>query len=332
MDTRPIVAITMGDPAGIGPEVIIKGWQEQKFGGICRPLVIGDLKILQENANLLRANVKLEGINSIEESIFSPDRLLVLDLNNIASGDIRIGQINAGNGRVAAEYIFKAVELALARKVHGIATSPINKEALNLDGYPYPGHTELLAKLTHTNNYAMMMVGGPLRVVLVTTHLSLKEVCSKITHHQVLKIINLTHRSMGCFEIPKPKIALAALNPHAGEGGLFGQEERQCLIPAIKEAQRAGIDTTGPYPADTLFQHDKSKNFDVIIAMYHDQGLIPVKMTAFGRAVNVTLGLPIIRTSVDHGTAYDIAGKGQANPGSLIEAVKLAARMKSLPC
>jgi len=332
MEPLPIVAITMGDPAGIGPEIIIKGWQEERFGRECQPLVIGDLKILQETARSLGTNVRIEGITRIDASIFSPDRLLVFDLDNIAPTDIKVGKISAASGRAAAEYIFKGVELTLAKKVHGIVTAPINKEALNLAGYPYPGHTELLAELTDAQDYAMMMIGGQLRIVLVTTHLPLREVCPKITYNQVLKTINLTHRAMECFNIPRPKIALAALNPHAGEGGLFGTEEKQCLIPAMEEAQKTGIGITGPYPADTLFQPSRSQNFDVIIAMYHDQGLIPVKMAAFGRAVNVTLGLPIVRTSVDHGTAYDIAGKGLANPGSLIEAVKLAAHMKPLPC
>jgi 4-hydroxythreonine-4-phosphate dehydrogenase len=332
MESLPIIAITMGDPAGIGPEIIIKGWQEERFSGICRPLIIGDLQILQEMAENLQTDVKLEGISSINENIYPGDSLRVLDLKNVPRKDIRIGKISAAAGRAASEYIFKAVDLALSRKVHGIATAPINKEALNLAGYPYPGHTELLGELTNTEDYAMMMVGEKLRVVLVTTHLPLRDVCTKITYQLVSKIIKLTHGSMHCFDIISQRIALAALNPHGGEGGLFGQEEKQCLIPAIEDAQRSGIDITGPYPADTLFQQRISQNFDVIISMYHDQGLIPIKMAAFGRAVNVTIGLPIIRTSVDHGTAYDIAGKGRANPGSLIEAIKLAARMKPFPC
>jgi 4-hydroxythreonine-4-phosphate dehydrogenase len=332
MEKLPIIAVTMGDPAGIGPEIIIKAWEEERFEGICRIIVIGDLRVLQGIVRNQRRGVILKSINRMEEAVFSPEKLLVLDLNNADPKDFPIGQVSIAAGRAAAEYILKGVELALARKVDGIATAPINKESLNLAGLSYPGHTELLAKLTNTADYAMMMVGGELKVVLVTTHLSLAEVPSKITLPRVLNIIKLTYRSMSCFGISEPRIALAALNPHAGEGGLFGQEERQCLIPAIKEAQKMGIDITGPYPADTLFQSDKSKNFHVIIAMYHDQGLIPVKMAAFGRAVNVTIGLPIIRTSVDHGTAYDIAGKGIANPGSLIEAIKLSARMKPISC
>jgi len=330
----PLIAVTMGDPAGIGPEIVIKAYREGEFEGLCRLLVIGDLDFLRYTADRLGIDIPLQGIEvgRLEEAGPLTERLAVLDLKNVDYRNLVLGQVSPLAGKAAAEYILKAVELAMAKKVKAIVTAPINKEALNRAGYNYPGHTEWLAKLTDTSDYAMMMVGGGLRVVLVTTHIPLREVVSALTVERVLRVIRLTQRAMGLFDIERPKLALAALNPHGGEGGLFGEEEREILIPAIEEACREGIDVSGPYPADTLFQPRKSKSFHAIIAMYHDQGLIPVKNAAFGRAVNVTIGLPIIRTSVDHGTAYDIAGKGVADPGSLIEAIKLSASMRLRPC
>jgi 4-hydroxythreonine-4-phosphate dehydrogenase len=264
--------------------------------------------------------------------------MVVWDMANLAFTKISSGKPSQTTGKAAVEFVLKAVEFALSGKIHGLTTAPLSKEGMHLGGYCYPGHTELLAELTQTPDHAMMMVGGGLRVVLVTTHLPLKEVSSALSRERVLRIIRLTHRFLPSFGVARPHIAVTALNPHAGEGGLFGREEIEHIIPAVRQAQEMGLQISGPYPADTLFQPRKTKEFHAIVAMYHDQGLIPVKTAAFGRAVNATIGLPIIRTSVDHGTAYDIVGKGMASPASLLAAIRLAAtlkkptRQKDKPC
>ncbi len=229
--------------------------------------------------------------------------------------------------RAAVDYIKKAVSLAREGEIDAIVTAPINKEGLNKAGFKFSGHTELLAHLTKTENYAMMLVGGPLRVVLVTTHLPLSKVSLSLSRKKIYQTIRLTWNNMKYFGVKKPRIGVAGLNPHAGEEGLFGKEEKKFIIPAVKKAKKKGIRVEGPISPDTIFHRALKGEFDCVVCMYHDQGLIPLKMFAFDRGVNVTLGLPIIRTSVDHGTAYEIAGRGMANPQSLIEAIKLATRL-----
>jgi 4-hydroxythreonine-4-phosphate dehydrogenase len=224
--------------------------------------------------------------------------------------------------------ITTAVRLAEAGSIQGIVTGPINKEAINLAGYRYPGHTELLADLTHSQEVGMMIVGGPLKIMFVTTHLAIRNLAASLTPERVGLAIRLADRALReHFGIRRPRIGVAALNPHAGEGGLFGNEEQQCILPAAREAREAGIHASDPLPADTLFGKAVRGDYDGVVAMYHDQGLIPLKLVAFGKCVNLTVGIPIIRTSVDHGTAYDIAGRGKADSGSLVEAVRLAARL-----
>ena len=281
----PRIAITTGDPAGIGPEIAEKAAADGRVRAVCEPLIYGG------------------------DQRFAP------------------GKLSAEAGLAAYETIVRAVRDAQAGIVQAIATAPINKEALALAQLPWRGHTEMLAALTDTRDVAMMFYSGKLLVVLATIHIPLSEVPSALTIESLATIIRLTADAMPKFGIASARIALAGLNPHAGEHGVIGTEEEQVLIPAVRQARRAGIDITGPWPGDTVFTRAVRGDFDVVIACYHDQGLIPVKLIAFGEAVNVTLGLPIIRTSVDHGTAFDIAGKGVANPESLVHAILLAAKL-----
>jgi 4-hydroxythreonine-4-phosphate dehydrogenase len=281
----PRIAITTGDPAGIGPEIAEKAAADGRVRAVCEPLIYGG------------------------DKQFPP------------------GKLSAEAGLAAYETIVRAVRDAQAGIVQAIATAPINKEALALARLPWRGHTEMLAALTNTRDVAMMFYSGKLLVVLATIHIPLSEVPSALTIESLGTIIRLTSEAMPKFGVTAARIALAGLNPHAGEHGVIGPEEERVLIPSVRQARKAGIDITGPWPGDTVFTRAIRGEFDVVIACYHDQGLIPVKLIAFGEAVNVTLGLPIIRTSVDHGTAFDIAGKGVANPESLIHAVLLAAKL-----
>jgi 4-hydroxythreonine-4-phosphate dehydrogenase len=256
-----------------------------------------------------------------------PGKLDVLDLQNVNLASHDWGKPNFASGAAVVDYIRRAASLTLDRQADALVTAPISKEMMNAAGHRYAGHTELLADLTHTRDYGMMFVGGGLRVILATIHVALKDVPRHITTPSVLKTLRLAHKAMRYFGFNSPRIGVAALNPHAGEGRLFGSEEWDVILPAIIKARDEGIHASDPLPADTLFYKARNNYYDIVVAMYHDQGLAPLKMLAFGNAVNVTVGLPIIRTSVDHGTAYDIAGKGCADPASLLEAVKLAAKM-----
>jgi 4-hydroxythreonine-4-phosphate dehydrogenase len=321
---RPIIGITMGDAAGIGPEVIVKALIVKEIYNICRPLVIGDAKAIARAVKVTQASVKLRVVEDVNEAMFEFGVLDVLDLKNLDLPSIEVGTVNRDSGRAAVEFVEKAVKLALNQEIHAIATAPLNKEAINLAGYQYQGHTEILAHLTKTRNYAMMLVAGSLRVIHVTTHVSLREACDLIDKKRVLNTIVLAHETLTVMGIKNPRIAVSGLNPHAGESGLFGGEEQNHIAPAVQEAIVRGINVQGPLPPDTVFLKAAENAFDVVIAMYHDQGHIPVKLLGFDRGVNITLGLPIIRTSVDHGTAFDIAGTGVANPTSMMEAIKMA--------
>ena len=315
----------MGDPSGIGPEIILKGFSKYRDEPYM-VVVIGDYSFLQKEAIKLELSINLNPVNDISETDLSPMKLNVLDIKNIAS-DIPLGLPDKQAGKASYEYIAKAVMLAMQNRVAAITTAPINKKSISLAGFSYAGHTEMLAKLSNTKDYAMMLVGGKIRVVLVTTHLAVAEVKKFIKRDRIFKIISLTDRSLKLFGIKTPRIAVTGLNPHAGDGGIFGLEEAEEILPAVEMAKHHSIDATGPYPADSLFVKAKKGEFDAVVVMYHDQGLIPVKMEGFGSGVNVTLGLPFIRTSVDHGTAYDIAGKGIADSGSLISALNMAVRL-----
>jgi len=284
---KPRIAITSGDPAGIGPEVAARAAADARVLEACEPVVYGPPN----------------------GATFEP------------------GVLSAGAGRAAYDVIVRAVEDAQRGVVHAVATAPVNKEAFRLAGLPWSGHTDLLAHLTGSNHVAMMFYSEALRVVLATVHIALAEVPRALTRVSLEATIDLTARELPRFGIARPRIAVAGLNPHAGEHGLFGGEEETAIRPAIDACRARGVEVSGPYPGDTVFVRARRGDFDVVVACYHDQGLIPVKLVAFGQAVNVTLGLPIVRTSVDHGTAFDIAGKGVADPESMIAAVLLAARL-----
>jgi len=322
------LAITMGDPGGIGPEIIVKVLSCAEIRDYCTPIVVGDKAPIKEALTLLNLPIKLRIIASPEESkpVRRGGSIELIDMGVVKK--FRKGKPTAEGGRASVIYIKKAVELTLNKQVDGVVTAPISKQALKMAGFGWPGHTEMLSDLTHTKECAMVLVGGPLRIILVTIHTSLKKVSSLITKDKILKSIRLAKRTCDMLGIKAPRIAIAGLNPHAGEAGLFGDEEIKKIVPAVKEALKEGIRVSGPYPPDTVFHKAYKGEIDIIVCMYHDQGLIPLKMIAFHEGVNLTVGLPIIRTSPDHGTAYDIAWKGVANPSSMIEAIKLAAKLK----
>jgi len=329
---RPLLAVTMGDAAGIGPEVIVKALASPVVWRACRPIVIGSVPVLQQETRRLSSSLTVTPLQ--EDHGWGPvirrGRIPVFDPLKTPLGRVRAGQPAKGPGTASVEFIKTAVQWAETGCVSGMVTAPINKESLHLAGYPFPGHTELLAALTGTKQVGMMLLGGPLKILFVTTHLALRDVPDTLTTPRVFQAIRLAHRAMkDHFRIPKPRIGVAALNPHAGEHGLFGLEEQDCIAPAVRLARRARIQASVPLPADTLFGAAVRGAYDVVVAMYHDQGLIPLKTVAFGHCVNLTVGLPIIRTSVDHGTAYDIVGKGKADPQSLVEAIKLASRLSA---
>ena len=324
----PLIGITMGDPVGIGPEIIIKALSKQDIHHMCQPLIIGDETALNMAINILGSHLKIRVTEDIGGEKYEPEWINLYRVSRISPEHLSFGQPTGESSRYMVTYIKEGTRLALEGKISALVTCPINKEAMNLAGFGYSGHTELLAELTGAREYAMMFVSPSLRVVLVTIHCALCEVVKRLTAKAILSKIKITHQALkDYFRIKNPKIAVAALNPHGGEGGLFGKEEERIIRPAIQQANKMGIDTIGPLPSDSLFHQAIKGIYDVVVCMYHDQGLIPIKLLHFFEAVNVTLGLPIIRTSVDHGTAYDIAGKGIANPSSLISAVRLATNM-----
>lgn len=324
---RPVIGITMGDPAGIGPEIIVKALLESEIYRKCRPVVIGDAGVIKDILRVCNLSGEIKMIDKISGLPPGAGKIEMFDFNNVDMAGMKLGVPSKICGSAAVDYIKKAGELAMSKKIDAITTAPINKEVINAAGFQYPGHTEMFAEIAGTGDFGLMMVGGGLRVILVTTHMAIKDVPRHIKKGNVLRTIRLAHKAMGYFDKHAPRIAVAALNPHAGEGRLFGTEEWDEIMPAILDARGEGMDVSDPLPADTLFYKTKDGYYDIVVAMYHDQGLIPIKLLAFGKAVNVTIGLPFIRTSVDHGTAYDIAGKDCADPGSLVEAVKLAVEM-----
>lgn len=306
---KPKVGITMGDPIGIGPEIILKSLFCSEVQRICSPVVYGDAEILNEAK-------KLTGIENESE---------IVSVTNLDKNRLSVGTPSVEGGEASILYIREAVRHALEGIIDAIVTAPISKESIHLAGSTYPGHTEMLKDLTGASDVAMLFEGREFRVVLVTIHCALSEVPKLITQGRVFNAIRLTYNSLvELFNIPSPKIVVCGLNPHAGESGIFGSEEIERIIPAVRSANDLGMDVTGPLPADTVFYRARQGIWDAVISMYHDQGLIPFKMLSFDDGVNVTLGLPIIRTSPDHGTAFDIAWKGIANPSSMIAAIKVA--------
>lgn len=318
----------MGDPAGIGPEIIVKTFHDKISS--CQAVVVGSARFLEFIARQMGTPISVHPIASPDQAKFLPGVPDVLDLDNVPK-NLALGQATAEGGKASVEYIETAVKLALDHQVSGITTAPINKESMHKAGFLYPGHTELLAKLTNTKNVALMLAGDNLRVVLTTTHLPLNEVSEQITVGRVLTTIRLTHQWLNRHVTHNPRIAVTGLNPHCGDGGIFGGEERSAILPALDAAKKEGIQVDGPFSADALFIRKQFESYDAVIAMYHDQGMIPIKMDSQGTAVNITLGLPILRTSVDHGTAYDIVGTGTASPESLKIALAKAAELSQSP-
>lgn len=324
MYLKPRIAITMGDGAGVGPEIIMKSLKNKSLYENCLPVVIGDAKILKRANNIVDANLEIRSIQSVGEAKFQFGVVDCIDLN-LLPADLPFGVISSEAGNGAFRYLEKAIQLANSGEIEGICTAPLNKEALHKSGHIFPGHTEILAELTGTEDYAMMLQAPSLRVIHVTTHLGIIDAIKKINPERTYKVIRLAHDTLKRAGIDNPKIAVCGINPHAGENGLFGYgEEEEKIIPAVEKAQAEGIDVVGPLPADTLFFLANRGDFDMVVAMYHDQGHGPIKVLGLEAGVNITVGLPIIRTSVDHGTAFDIAGKGIADEQSLLEAMKQA--------
>ena len=324
----PVLAITMGDPAGVGPEVIAKALNCPEVWEICRPLVVGDAHWMEEAARIVGTSRPVRSIEALAE-MEAGQALDVLDMTNVNAERLQRGQISPEAGQAAQEYIQRAVHLALDGKVAAVVTAPINKEALHAAGVPYAGHTEMLAALCDVGDVAMMLVSGQLRISHVSTHVPLRQAIERVTVERITRVTNLTHAALRRMGIRAPRIAIAGLNPHAGEGGLFGTEDKEIIGPAVEIIQAEGMNLVGPLPPDSVFLRASQGEFDAVIAMYHDQGHIPIKLLGFYEGVNVTLGLPIIRTSVDHGTAFDIVGTGRADERSLVAALRLAAQMGS---
>jgi 4-hydroxythreonine-4-phosphate dehydrogenase len=323
----PRVGITMGDPAGIGPEVVLKAVAEEEVRAVCQPVIIGDAQLLAHTARTLDLQCGYQIVRHDEELPRRSTEPIIFHLNNI-QGHVEPGFESGAAGKAAGGYIEAAVALCASGSIDAIATAPINKRALFLGGYSFPGHTEFLAQLTSTDDYAMGFVAANLRVVLISTHVPLSQAIGLVRRERFEKTIRLAHHELQRWGIENPRIAAAALNPHGAEGGLFGIEEAAEILPAVESCRVMDrINVSGPYSADTVFLRASRGEFDAVIACYHDQAMIPVKCLSFGEAVNVTLGLPFIRTSVDHGTAFDIAGKGIAEHSSMVAAIKLAAEL-----
>lgn len=335
---KPIIAITLGDPAGIGPEITVKALSDQSIYESCRPIVIGDSSVLERAMNIPgMPRAKLYPVASVGDAAFTYGTIDVLDMGIINIEELEIGKVSAMAGAAAYRYVQEAIRLAMAGDVDATVTNPLNKEAIHLAGCPYAGHTEIYADLTHTSSFTMMLAHHDLRVVHVSTHVSLREACDRVKADRVLEVIRIADKACRQMEIAHPRVGVAGLNPHCGENGLFGREEIEEIQPAIDQARAAGIDAQGPFPPDSIFSKARGGFFDIVVAMYHDQGHIPLKVIGFTydqeqrrwaqvQGVNITLGLPIIRTSVDHGTAFDQAGQGTASEASLLTAIYYAIR------
>ena len=324
MNSKPKIAITMGDPRGIGPEIVAQAFARLGPHDFCTPLILGDVEVLSRTVQRMNLGLRVAevGEEGLRENL--PGVLPVLPVSHLSPA----GEIPAGeSSRASFAYVERAGRMAMEGKVQAVVTAPVSKEAIHGAGVPFRGHTEYLAEISGTRDFVMMLAGERLKVALVTTHVPLETVAKLLTDEKILSVITIAYRGLEqYFELRPPRLAVAALNPHAGEGGLFGNEEA-IISRAVQQARDRGFSVSGPFPADTLFHRVQLGDFDAVVCMYHDQGLIPLKLLHFDTAVNVTLGLPFIRTSVDHGVAYDIAGKGLASSRSLEEAIRLGARM-----
>lgn len=333
---KPVIGITMGDPASIGPEITLKAFSDDTLFSRCRPIVIGDSAVLEKAKQYTGlTGLKIHPVVRTEDALFLPGIIDVFEMHQIDIEKLEIGKISEMAGNAAFSYVKKVIELAMEGKIDATVTNALNKEAMNLAGHHFAGHTEIYAEFTSTRNYTMMLAYQNVRVVHVSTHVSLREACDRAKKERIMDVIQIAQDACLQMGIREPKIGVAGLNPHCGERGLFGREEIEEIRPAVEEMQRKGIHADGPIPADTIFSKAKGGWYDIVVAMYHDQGHIPLKVLGFDydreaqqwkavEGVNITLGLPIIRTSVDHGTAFDQAGSGLANELSLVNAIDYA--------
>lgn len=335
---KPILAITMGDPAGIGPEITVKALCRPENYEKCVPVVIGDYEAVKEAVGFTRSDLKINCIDGVKGASGKSGTIDMIDMGYLAPRSWEYKTVSALTGDASFQYIKKGIELAMAGEAHAVVTGPINKEAINMAGHHYAGHTEIFAELTGTRDYAMLLTSPTLRVIHATTHVSMRRACDLVTKERVLTVIRLAMEAMRLIGIARPRIGVAGLNAHCSENGLFGDEEEKWIIPAVKAAQAEGIPVEGPVPPDTVFVKAIGGMYDIVVAMYHDQGHIPVKLSGFKMdagtnryssvsGINTTIGLPIIRTSVDHGTAFGKAGEGRANEESMVDAIKLAVTM-----
>jgi 4-hydroxythreonine-4-phosphate dehydrogenase len=331
MIVKPILGITMGDAAGIGPEIILRSFRNHReLFDLCRPLVIGSAAVMGFYDERLGIGMPMRVIPAASSGVFDGQTLDVLDLGLVDVPKLRISVVDAEAGKAAVVYTQEAGRMAMNGTIDAIVSAPLNKEAMRAAGYPYEGQTQILGELTGSKRYGMILIFGRLRVLMLTTHVSLRKACDAVKRDKVLAMIELSDESLKNFGIPKPRIAVAGLNPHSGEGGLFGTEEQEQTIPAINEARARGIDAIGPVPADVVFLKARDGEYDLVVAMYHDQANMAAKLLGFGEVVTLLAGLPIIRTSVGHGTAFDIAGRGIANEMNLVCAIKAAAEFAVL--
>lgn len=337
-NNKPILAITMGDPAGIGPEIILQSLNIKETYEKCNPLVTGDAEVMKFVAEQQNSNLKIHPITDVNDALFEFGTVDVFDLKLIDINTFEQGKVAVQCGNAAFQSVIKAIELAMENKVDGTVTAPLNKEALNLAGHHFDGHTEIYAHYTNTKKYAMLLADEFLRVIHVSTHVPLRKACDLVKKDRIIDVTELIYDACKQFGIENPKIGIAGLNPHASDGGLFGDEERLEISPAVEELKKRGFNVEGPIPPDTLFAKAKCGKYDGCVAMYHDQGHIPFKVVGFNwdketgkmstaKGVNITLGLPIIRVSVDHGTAFDVAGKGVASPDAMLLSIDYATKM-----
>jgi 4-phospho-D-threonate 3-dehydrogenase / 4-phospho-D-erythronate 3-dehydrogenase len=337
---RPILGISVGDPAGIGPEITAKALMLTEIYELCKPLVVCDAAIMEQIILLCGFKLKVNCIESPSDGKYEYGIVDVLDMKNIDMNSFAFNTVTTMTGKASFEYVAKVIELAMNNSIDATITGPIHKEAIQKAGFNYAGHTEIYGDLTGTKDYAMMLADGEFRVVHVSTHVSLLNAIKRVKKERVLKVIELANEALQRIAIAYPRIAVAGINPHAGENGLFGTEEMDEILPAIEEAKGLGINAEGPFPPDTIFPKMRGGQYDIVVCMYHDQGHIPTKLLGFNynhqkgvweglSGVNITLGLPIIRVSVDHGVAFDKGGKGEANADSMIQAIKYGARLCS---
>ena len=338
MSKKPIIGITMGDPASIGPEIAVKALLQDKIYTICRPLLVGDAAVFNDIISRLNLNAKVNAIQSVNDAKFELGTIDVFDLQNVKLDELKFGEISAMCGAASFEAVKRVIELALEGELDATVTGPINKKSINEAGHHFAGHTEIYAHYTGTKKYAMLLVEDNMKVIHVSTHVSLRQACDLVKKDRILEVTELLHNGLISLGETNLKIGIAGLNPHAGDSGLFGTEDDQEILPAVEEAKRRGFDVEGPVPADTMFSKAATGYFGGVVAMYHDQGHIPFKLTGFKwnaekqqmdsvKGVNITMGLPIIRTSVDHGTAFEIAGKGVASADAMVLAIESAVQL-----